>query len=83
MNNTDLIGFIGVTILLIAFLLNLVNKIEKNSLSYLLMNIIGAATACFASILLNYMPFIILEGCWTLVSICGFIVYINSKSNLK
>lgn len=83
MNNTDLIGFIGVTILLIAFLLNLVNKIEKNSLSYLLMNIIGAATACFASILLNYMPFIILEGCWTLVSFYGFIVYINSKSNLK
>lgn len=83
MNNTDLIGFIGVTILLIAFLLNLVNKIEKNSLSYLLMNIIGAATACFASILLNYMPFIILEGCWTLVSIYGLIVYVNSKSNLK
>lgn len=81
MNNTDLIGFIGVTILLIAFFLNLINKIEKNSLSYLLMNIVGAATACFASILLNYLPFIILEGCWTLVSAYGLIVYIKTKSN--
>jgi hypothetical protein len=73
MNTTDWIGFIGVTILLIAYFLNLTNKIKKDSTSYLLLNVIGAGIACFASILLNYLPFIILEACWTLVSAFGLI----------
>jgi hypothetical protein len=77
MTFTDLIGTIGVTILLIAYFLNLIHKIENNSLAYLLLNFIGAATACLASVLLNYWPFIILEGCWTIVSAIGIISYLN------
>lgn len=73
MTQTDIIGFIGVTILLIAYFLNLTDKISKDSLTYLLMNCIGAGTACFASFLMNYLPFIILEGCWTIVSAFGLI----------
>ena len=68
MTQTDIIGFIGVTILLIAYFLNLTDKISKDSLTYLLMNCIGAGTACLASFLMKYLPFIILEGCWTIVS---------------
>lgn len=79
MNITDWIGFIGVTILLVAFFLNLRNVIEKDSLAYILMNLVGAAIACAASVLLNYIPFIILEGCWTLVSLYGLITYLKSK----
>ena len=79
MTQTDLIGFIGVTILLVAYFLNLTDKIAKNSLAYLLMNFIGAGTACFASILMNYLPFIILEGSWTIVSIFGLLKQINRK----
>ena len=70
---------IGVTILLVAFFLNLRNVIEKDSLAYILMNLVGAAIACAASILLNYIPFIILEGCWTLVSLYGLITYLKTK----
>jgi hypothetical protein len=73
MNTTDWIGFIGVTILLIAYFLNLTNKIKKDSILYLLLNVLGAGIACFASILLDYLPFIILEGCWALVSAFGLI----------
>lgn len=73
MNTTDWIGFIGVAILLAAFLLNLFNKVSKNSASYLSMNVLGAGLACYASVRLHYMPFIILEGCWTLVSLIGLI----------
>lgn len=73
MNTTDWIGFFGVTILLIAYFLNLTNKIKKESVTYLLLNVIGAGIACFASILLDYLPFIILEACWTLVSAFGLI----------
>lgn len=82
MNQTDWIGFIGVTILLIAYFLNLRNLIKKESLVYLLLNLIGATIACFASILLHYWPFIILEGCWALVSLIGLFNYlIQIKKN--
>jgi hypothetical protein len=71
MNITDWIGFTGVALLLLAFLLNLRNVIHQNSLPYLLLNSVGAGLACLASVLLAYWPFIILEGCWTLVSLIG------------
>lgn len=73
MNFTDWLGFLGVFILLIAFLLNIINILAKDSILYMLMNSIGAGIACAASILIHYLPFIILEGVWTLVSIGGLI----------
>jgi len=79
MTATDSIGFIGVTILLIAYFLNLTDKIGKDSLVYLQMNFFGAGLACLASVLMNYWPFIILEGSWTLVSAFGILKYIKNK----
>ena len=75
----DIIGSAGVAILLIAFLLNLLNKISQKSLAYILMNIAGAGLACIASVLINYIPFVILEGAWTLVSIIALINYLRSN----
>jgi hypothetical protein len=77
MNTTDWIGFLGVAILLAAFFLNLFTKMNKDSAAYLFMNILGAGLACYASVLLKYFPFILLEGCWTLVSIIGFVKVIK------
>lgn len=79
MTQTDLVGAIGVTILLVAFFLNITDKIKKNSFSYLTMNFIGASIACLASVLMNYWPFIILEGCWAVVSGFGIFSYYKSK----
>ena len=79
MTTTDWIGFIGVSILLAAYFLNLTNKIKKDGSTYLMLNIIGAAIACFASILLHYLPFIILEGAWTLVSVYGLYKFYAEK----
>jgi hypothetical protein len=76
----DWIGFAGVAILLIAFLLNLLKKIPSNGLPYILMNIIGAGLACLASWLINYIPFVILEGTWTLVSIFALFNYLKKPS---
>lgn len=76
---SDWIGFIGVAILLIAFLLNLLNKIDKNSLAYILMNVIGAGLACVASWMIHYLPFVILEGTWTLVSLFAFVGYLRKN----
>ena len=79
MTITDWTGSIGVTILLVAFLLNLLGKIKKESFSYLFLNTIGAGTACIASVMLHYLPFIILEGCWTLVSVIGLLALLKNK----
>ena len=73
MNISDWIGFSGVIILLVAFLLNLLNKILVNSFAYIFLNLVGAALACAASVLIMYKPFIILEGAWTLVSLVSLV----------
>jgi hypothetical protein len=69
MTITDWVGSVGVAILLIAFFLNLRGSLSKDSIAYILMNVVGAGMACVASILLKYLPFIVLEGAWTLVSL--------------
>jgi hypothetical protein len=79
---SDWIGFIGVTILLLAFLLNLIGKMTQNDLIYIILNILGAGLAGFASVLIHYVPFIILEGAWTLVSIYGLINYFVQKNKV-
>jgi len=77
LNLNDWIGFTGVAILLLAFLLNLLKRISSNSLPYILMNIIGAGLACLASWLINYIPFVILEATWTVVSVLALFGYLQ------
>jgi hypothetical protein len=73
MSISDWFGFSGVTILLLAFYLNLKNKISTTSNIYLGLNVIGAGLACLAAILIPFIPFIILEACWVLVSLNGLL----------
>jgi hypothetical protein len=73
MTIADWIGSIGVSTLLIAFLLNLLKKIAQDSVVYVLMNLIGALLAGLASVMINYTPFIILETVWVLVSLVTLI----------
>lgn len=68
MNIIDWVGFVGVFQILLAYILNVAGKINSKDLIFILLNLIGAGMACMASILMNYIPFIILEGVWTLVS---------------
>lgn len=70
---SDIIGFTGVFILLVAFLLNLLGKLSQDSYGYILLNILGAGLACLASVLIDYLPFVILEGSWTLVSVIALV----------
>lgn len=81
MNFSDWLGFIGVFLILVAYILNVYNKILNNSLPFLLLNFFGAGIACFASILINYIPFIILEGIWALISLNSLLkIYINKAT---
>lgn len=73
MSYTDIISTIGVSLILLAFFLNTFKYLNDTSKSYFILNIIGGAFACYGSILLNSLPFIILEGTWSLVAIIGLI----------
>ena len=83
MNNIDWIGFIGVFQILLAYVLNVIGKIKNSDLIFILLNLIGASMACFASILMEYIPFIILEGVWTIVFLISLIKHktINGRRN--
>lgn len=72
MNYNDIVGTIGVGIILIAYFMNIFSFIKDGVLFYV-MNIMGASLACYASILINYLPFIILEATWALVSVLGLV----------
>lgn len=75
MQAVDWLGFIGVLQILLAYFLNVTKKVNSNSLVFILLNLIGATMACIASILLNYLPFIILEGIWSLIALYSLIKY--------
>jgi len=77
MNLTDWLGTIGVLQILLAYFLNVIGRVSSKSLAFILLNLIGASMACFASVLLKYWPFIVLEGVWALVSLYSFINYLS------
>jgi hypothetical protein len=76
----DIIGTLGVGLILIAYFFNIKALIPKDGFLYFLLNIIGAGLACYASVLINYLPFIILEATWVLVSIWGFMRVLKNNS---
>jgi hypothetical protein len=75
MATVDIIGFIGVSMILLAYFLNLNNQLAPGDIRYILLNLIGAILACLASWLMEYYPFVLLEGTWTLVSLIALIKY--------
>ena len=78
MNISEITGSLGVAILLLAYLLNMLKVTRTESLPYLLLNFIGAGIACFASWLIPYFPFVILEGVWATVSLISLFRFLRS-----
>jgi hypothetical protein len=77
MNYSELMGSLGVTILLVAFVLNMLKIIKTESLTYPLLNFAGAGIACFASYLIPYFPFVILEGVWAIISLLSLLKFLR------
>jgi hypothetical protein len=68
-NHATLIGFAGVALLLAAFLLNLFKLLRSDGYLYMGLNFVGAGLACYSSYLINFMPFVVLEGAWAFVAL--------------
>jgi len=79
MTYNDLIGTIGVGLILFAYFLNTARLLQPDSKLFYLLNIIGALLACYASYLISFLPFVILEGTWALVSVYGLMKSIKIK----
>ena len=67
------IGSLGVTLLLIAFLLNVARILRADGYTYTTLNCVGAALACYSSYLIKFAPFVVLEGAWTIVAAVALI----------
>ena len=67
------IGSVGVTLLLVAFLLNLAKVMRSERWPYLGLNLVGAGLACYSSLLIRFVPFVVLEGAWALVALVGLV----------
>ncbi len=79
MSYNDIIGTVGVALILLAYLLNTAKLMPQDGKLFYVLNAVGAALACYASFLINYWPFVILEGTWTLVSIYGLMKAMKIK----
>ena len=67
-NQATLIGSAGVTLLLAAFVLNILRLRRAEGYAYMGLNLVGAALACYSSWLIGFMPFVVLEGTWATVA---------------
>jgi hypothetical protein len=81
MKLSDVIASVGVIILLIAFLLNLFKKLSAQNRWYSGMNFIGAALCCLSSYMINFYPFIFLEGIWAAFGLYSLINVPRGTSN--
>jgi hypothetical protein len=73
MSYSEITGTIGVGLILLAYFCSIFGWINNRSKLFFLLNIAGAGLACYASVLIDYWPFVILEGMWFLVSFIGLI----------
>ncbi|MGK2859725.1 MAG: CBU_0592 family membrane protein [Thermoanaerobaculia bacterium] len=67
-SNATLVGSIGVGLLLVAFFMNLFKLLRANSYPYILLNLFGGTLACLSSWMIDFMPFVVLEGTWAFVA---------------
>lgn len=71
MNASDLIATLGVSLLLLAYFLQVFKIISAQGTLYGLLNFIGAAVAGYASWRIGFIPFVVLELVWAAVALVG------------
>jgi uncharacterized membrane protein len=73
MSASQIIGSIGVALLLIAFFMNSFGVVHSDSRVYQTMNAVGAAVSCYASYLIGFAPFVVLEAIWCAAAIAAML----------
>ena len=73
------IGFAGMLMVLIGFLMNQFHKWDADSLIYDAVNSLGGVCLVYYAIMIQSWPFLGLNGLWTLVSIRDVISDLKNK----
>jgi len=66
-------GSVGVALLLIAFFMNLFGMVTAESRTYQAMNAVGAGISCYASYLIGFVPFVVLEAVWCAAALAAML----------
>ena len=74
-----LIGSGGVALLLLAFLLQLLHLVPTEGVVYAAMNLVGAGLACYCSYLIDFTPFVVLEGTWAVVAAVALVRALSAR----
>ena len=68
---STMFGTVGVATLLAAFVFNLAGVLGSGSHLYHAFNVIGAGLSTFASALIGFLPFVVLETVWALAALAA------------
>jgi multisubunit Na+/H+ antiporter MnhG subunit len=76
----DLLGNIGVLLLMGPYLMLQLNRLSSNSLQYSLMNLVGASFIIL-SLLSNFnLSALVIEVFWVLISLIGIVRYLRPET---
>ena len=76
----DLIGNVGVVVLMIAYLMLQLNKLSSDGLAYSLLNAIGASLIIVSLIYDFNLSALLMEVFWVLISFVGIYRYFRLKA---
>ena len=70
----EVIGFIGMVMILFAFIMNQTHRWKDTSLQYDIVNAVGSLLLIIYALFLESIPFLVLNGIWALVSVRDVVV---------
>ena len=76
----DLIGNIGVVVLMTAYLMLQLNKLSSDGLAYSLLNAIGASLIIVSLLYAFNLSALLMEVFWVLISFVGIYRYFRQKA---
>lgn len=79
----DFAGNVGVTMMVLAYLLLQLGKLRINDLSYSLVNMIGAALVLISLLYSFNLSAFLVEGFWLLISLFGLIKHFSTARQGK
>jgi hypothetical protein len=79
MNWYDILGTLGVAIIILTYVLLQIERVRSDQLIYSLMNAIGAALILISLYFDFNLPSVVVEVFWLLISIFGIAKYVARK----
>jgi hypothetical protein len=77
MTLSDILATIGVSLLLIAFVLSSRRVLSVENRTYAILNIAGASLCGYSAYLISFYPFVVLETVWALVALASLIKIVS------